>query len=528
MLAIRLLGAEEARDADGRVLEELLRQPKRFALLAYLAAAEPQGFQRRDVLMGLLWPDADPSHARHALNQALYFLRQVLGNAAVVTRGAGEVALDTDVVSCDVWTFRQAIEAGNFEEAAALYWGSLLGGCTFGTSVAFEQWLDGERDQLSRSYARALERLAEACAERGERQEEIAWWRQLVDHDPYSTQVRLRLMAALDAAGDRAGALEQAARHAARLRDDLDAEPSPDTAAYAERLRSRPLSHGEIAADPLARLTTVVGLRYIIERELGSGGLATVYLARDLRLGCRVAVKALRPEVTDALGAELFLREIKITATLNHPLILPLLDSGQADGFLYYVMPYVEGKSLRDRLNREKQIPIDDSLTITREVADALGFAHEHGVLHRDIKPENILLEAGHAVVADFGVAGAIVRAEEAGLLEGLIAVGTPMYVSPEQVAGSTDLDGRSDLYSLGCVIYEMLAGEPRCTGPRARAALARKSVEPVRSLRLFSETIPPAIERVVVRALAETPAERFPTVRAFAEALCEAGSTER
>ncbi len=222
--------------------------------------------------------------------------------------------------------------------------------------------------------------------------------------------------------------------------------------------------------DLLGRLKSALADRYQIEQELGSGGMATVYLAHDVRHERKVAVKVLRPELAAALGSERFLREIKIAANLNHPLILPLLDSGEADSFLYYVMPYVEGESLRDRLNYEKQLPIDDALKIASEVADALGFAHDHNVIHRDIKPENILLEAKHAVVADFGVARAIDQAGETRLTETGIAIGTPAYLSPEQASGERELDGRSDIYALGCVLYEMLAGEPPFTGPTAES----------------------------------------------------------
>ena len=198
--------------------------------------------------------------------------------------------------------------------------------------------------------------------------------------------------------------------------------------------------------------------------------MATVYLAEDVKHHRRVAVKVLRAELAAALGPERFLREIEIGAQLHHPHILPLYDSGGAAGFLYYVMPYVEGESLRDRLAREKQLPLDDALQIAREVADALSYAHSHDVVHRDIKPENILLESGHAVVADFGIARAITAAGGEKLTETGLALGTPAYMSPEQAAGSKELDGRSDLYSLGCVLYEMLAGQPPFTGPTVQS----------------------------------------------------------
>ena len=217
--------------------------------------------------------------------------------------------------------------------------------------------------------------------------------------------------------------------------------------------------------ETLALLTSALADRYAIERELGAGGMATVYLAEDLKHHRKVAVKVLRPELAAAIGPERFLREITITAQLNHPHILPLLDSGEENGFLYYVRPYMQGESLRDLLNREKQLSVDDAVKLAREVADALNSAHRRDVVHRDIKPENILIEDGHAVVADFGIARAIDAAGSEQLTETGLAIGTPFYMSPEQASGSRDLDGRSDIYALGCVLYEMLAGQPPFTG---------------------------------------------------------------
>src|SRR5213592_5090277 len=218
----------------------------------------------------------------------------------------------------------------------------------------------------------------------------------------------------------------------------------------------------------LGRLQVALAERYSIERELGHGGMATVYLAEDLKHRRLVALKVLSPDLAASLGTDRFLREIDIAARLTHPHILPLHDSGEADGLLYYVMPYVEGESLRGRLNRERQLPIEDALRITREVADALSYAHGHDLVHRDIKPENILLQARHAVVSDFGIARAITAAAGGNLTETGIALGTPGYMSPEQGTASARVDERSDIYSLGCVLYEMLAGEPPFTGPSA------------------------------------------------------------
>ena len=272
--------------------------------------------------------------------------------------------------------------------------------------------------------------------------------------------------------------------------------------------------------DELERLKRALTGRYEIRHEIGRGGMATVYGAHDLKHDRVVALKFLKPELAAALGAERFLREITLTARLDHPHILPLLDSGEVDGLLYYVMPYVEGESLRQRLNREKQLPLDDALQITLEVADALSYAHSHGIVHRDIKPENILLAGAHARVADFGIARAVTAAGGDTLTETGLAVGTPVYMSPEQAAGDRALDARSDVYSLACVLYEMLAGQPPFTGATAEAILARKSVEPPPSLHLVRRAVPPDLEHTITKALATAPADRFTTASQFGEAL--------
>src|SRR6185295_15514190 len=218
------------------------------------------------------------------------------------------------------------------------------------------------------------------------------------------------------------------------------------------------------------RLASALADRYDVERQVGQGGMATVYLARDLKHQRRVAIKVLRPELSASLGGDRFLREIRVAANLQHPNILGLYDSGEAEGLLYYVMPFVEGESLRDRLTKEQQLPLHDALQIVREAAEALQYAHEHQIVHRDIKPENILLLGGHALVADFGIARAVSSAGGDKLTQTGMAVGTPHYMSPEQALGSDHLDGRSDEYSLGCVAYEMLVGQPPFQGPSAMA----------------------------------------------------------
>ena len=278
-------------------------------------------------------------------------------------------------------------------------------------------------------------------------------------------------------------------------------------------------------ADVLEQLRAALGDRYEVERLVGEGGMATVYVATDLRHGRKVAIKTLRAELAASIGADRFLREIRVAATLQHPNILALYDSGEADGLLYYVMPFIEGESLRSRLNREQQLPLHDAVRITREAAEALAYAHDHGVVHRDIKPENILLQNGHALVADFGIARAVDAAGEK-LTQTGMAVGTPHYMSPEQALGADHADGRSDVYSLGCVLYELLAGQPPFDGPNSRAILARHAMEQVPSIRIVRQTVPEELEDLVLQSLEKTPADRFQKMGEMADLLADLEAT--
>jgi len=280
--------------------------------------------------------------------------------------------------------------------------------------------------------------------------------------------------------------------------------------------------------DSLDRLKSAIADHYQIERELGHGAMATVYLARDVRLNREVAIKVLLPELGFVLGPERFRREIEVATKMSHPHILPIYDSGEAAGELYYVMPYVAGESLRARLFRERQLSLDESLRIAAEVASALDHSHRHGIIHRDIKPENILLEDGQALVADFGIARAVSAVGEGKLTSTGISLGTPAYMSPEQGMADSNLDGRTDIYSLGCVLYEMLAGSPPFTGRTTQALIARHSLDAVPSLSIVRQTVPEDVEDVVMCALAKVPADRFATAGDFANALnaCRQGTT--
>jgi serine/threonine-protein kinase len=279
----------------------------------------------------------------------------------------------------------------------------------------------------------------------------------------------------------------------------------------------------------MERLTTALSHRYRIERELGRGGMAVVYLAEDLRHARKVALKVLRPDLAAVMGAERFLREIQIAAKLTHPNILPLFDSGRiavpdTSGppveYLYYTMPYLVGESLRDRMNREKQLPVDEAVVIAGEVAGALGYAHAQGVVHRDVKPENVLFQSGHAVVADFGIARAISEADGERLTRTGLSVGTPAYMSPEQATGDRDVDARSDIYALACVLYEMLTGDPPFLASTAQAMLVRKAVESPPSVSIVRPTVPPHVGAAIAKALARVPGDRFATAEEFSAAV--------
>ena len=275
--------------------------------------------------------------------------------------------------------------------------------------------------------------------------------------------------------------------------------------------------------DPLEEasgLAQALRATYRIDRLIGRGGMARVFLADDLRHGRRVAIKVMDSQLGAAGLSERFLKEIRTTATLQHPHILPLIDSGEADGQLYYVTPYVEGESLRDRLARERQLPVDEAVRLAREVSAALDYAHRHGVVHRDVKPENVLLQDGQALVADFGIALALATAGDQRLTQTGLSLGTPQYMSPEQLTGERTIDARADIYALGAVTYEMLAGDPPFVASTAQASAARALTEDPRPLSTLRRSVPPHVDGAILRALEKLPADRFGTAKEFGDAL--------
>lgn len=514
MLRLQTFGGLALTDAAGAPRRT---QRRRLALLAMLAAAGQNGL-RRDKLIAGLWSESPAENARHALEQLLYSVRRQFPPGGPF-EGVDPLRLDPEIIESDVQEFESALRRGAPGEAVALYRGPFLDGFFLGDG-GFEEWAEGERRRLAGGYAEALHRLArEAGAER-HHTEAIAWWSRLASLDPLSERSALGLARALAQAGDPASALRQAHAYAEHIREELGVAPTPEHAAFVQRIRAAPPETGSSPGGPRG-----LGDRYRIERELRRGPVTTVYLARDLRHNRRVAIKVLRPELKGSVEAGRFLREISIVASLYHPHILQLYDSGLAEApeptsGLYYVMPYVDGESLRERLARDVQLSVEVSVRIATQVAGALAYAHERGIVHRDVKPENIMVDGDHPLLADFGIARALESAGGERLSQSGVVLGTPAYMSPEQALGEVAIDGRSDVYSLGCVLYEMLAGQPPFTGRTPSSILARHLADPVPPLRTVCPGISEELERKILQALEKAPVKRFQSATAFAVAL--------
>lgn len=518
--------------------------PKPLALLSYLCLTEPLGFQRRETIRSVFWPDLESSRAAAELRPPVSTLQRTLGRRVVLTRGDGEVGLDLNRIRCDAWEFDGAIAEGDFDRAVSLYHGQLLQGFDLGDTPEFESWLDGQRAPRRQAFQEALETLAARALAEGKPRDAVDHLHRLFKIDPTRVRTAVLLMRALETANDRAEAIRIGEQHARAVRRELGTGPEARIVTMLDRLRSDPASvetphltpaatpddEGVITAPldideprPAANLSdhlrAALGARYELRGEIGHGGMSRVFLATDLKLSRQVAVKVLLPELSATIATERFLSEIEILASLKHPNVLPLFDAGEAGRSLYYVMPYVEGESLRERVRREHQLKLDDAMVVARDVAKALDYAHRRGIVHRDIKPANILLADGNAIVADFGIAKAI-DASGGGTTEPGLAIGTPNYMSPEQASGSAALDGRSDVYALGCVMYEMLAGEPPFTGPNARAIIARQIQEPPPPLGVVRPDLPAAVVASVEKALAKSPAGRYDTAPDFVTAV--------
>ena len=529
MLRLRTFGSAALTDRDGRSVEAVLSQPKRLALLVYLAVARPAGAHRRDRLLSLFWPELDQERARDALNQALRFLRQSLGADVVVSRGPDEVGIDAQLLWCDAVAFRAALEASRPGEAMELYRGELLQGFFVEEGGGFEEWLERERSAFRDAAALAARRLADQHSADGALTLAISWGRRALELVPDDERALRRLLRLQEQAGDRAGGIRLYEEFAARLQKEYDCDPSPETMVLVQQLRTgKPLTPEKGASRPAAVAEGSFSDRYLIERKLGAGGMATVFLARDLKHDREVALKVLRPEIAQGLARERFVREIRIAGRLQHPNIVPLFDSGEANGQLYYVMPHVQGETLRERLTREGRLSIEEVVHILREVGGALAYAHERGVIHRDIKPENVLLIDRRAVLTDFGIARAAQLAHSSAeafdpqLTQPGTSLGTPAYMAPEQATGDPNVDHRADLYAVGVLAYEMLVGRTPFVGSTAQALLTAQLTEVPVPLAQIRPEVPPWMNAVLMRCLAKTPVERPSSAETLLAALAD------
>jgi DNA-binding SARP family transcriptional activator len=516
MISFRALGAVELTRPDGTELRAILAQPKRLALLTYLLLTPSPHFRRRDTLTALFWPELDQEHARSALRQAIHFLEQALGNDVLCRRGLEEIGFRSSAIWCDVREFEHACDRGAFSEALELYRGELIEALFIADAAPeLESWLDAERDRLRRRAYEAAGLEADRYASRGDWAIAIVHARRAAALAPYDEKAIRRVLTILDDLGDRGEAVRTYEAFAQRLSKEYDVEPSAESQALIASVRSRGESGtSRRGAERLERL-------FSVEREISRTSLAAVYEARDLRHDRLVTLKVLSPSLTASLARERFQREIKVLARLQHSRIVPLYDSGEADGLLYYVMPFVHGESLRERLSKNSPFASRDAISIARQIASALSYLHAHDVVLRDLKPEGILLTPEGALLSDFGFARVVMHAGEEELTKAGVMLGTPAYMSPEQAGASGKIDSRSDIYALGCVLYEMLTGHAPFTGPSTLVVLAKHREAPVPSLRLEA-TVSESVVRAVQKALAKSPSERFGSADLFAEALGE------
>lgn len=543
MIRLCTLGSLELLDQEGREVQAVLAQPKRLALLVYLAAAQPLGAHRRDRLLTLFWPELDEERGRNALNQAMRFLRVALGADTFAKRASDDIAIERSQLWCDAAAMQEAIDASCLSDALVLYRGPFLPGFFVEGGSGFEDWMERERAALSEKASHAARRLSEEHEAAHRLTRAIEWGRRALDLTRDDERALRRLLTLYDRAGDRAGALNVYEQFAARLAAEYESEPSEETRALLARIRSSSplprqtkgpvIADGEVASLVAPRAESQPALsaepfdrRYSIVRQIGSGGMATVYLARDLKHDRDVAVKVVHREIAIGMARDRFAQEIRIAGNLQHPNIVPLFDSGEEDGRLFYVMPHVQGESLRDRLLLVRQLSIGDAVHLLREITSALAYAHGKGIVHRDIKPDNILIIGPRAVLLDFGIARAAQdahppsRSIERTLEQVDIGLGTPIYMAPEQATGSPHIDHRADLYALGVVAYEMLAGRPPFRGLTAESILAAHIAELPQPISELRSDIPRAFAALVMQCLEKAPQSRPVSADEIAGAL--------
>ncbi len=522
---------------DGQLHTGPASQRRRLALLAVVAAAGQRGASR-DKLLALLWPDSDAEPARHSLYQAVHAIRRSAGSDDIFL-GTTTLQLNPQLITSDVAEFEEAIESGSHEQAVRLYRGPFLDGFRLESAPEYEQWQDGERVRHGREYATALESLAQGAAGRRDYPAAVRWWRRLAAAEPVSTTAAVGLIEALVAAGDRAGALQFAGVHSSLVRQHLEAEPDPEIDSWIGRLRTgeipapaaaapappRPRASGaeaarEAAGRELDEIKRAFTERYQVGDRTGESTLLLTFAARDRRDTRPVELHVLSPRLAGLGGDARVLEALERVAALRDPRIVPVRETGAIQGRIYFTTPPAEGQSLRDRLARERQLPVSEARRIALELLDALVYAHGHDVRHGDLRPKHVLLARNGVTVASFGLVEALDVAAAGSAGSTAVTIGAPAYLSPEQLAGESTADERSDLYSVGCIVFEMLAGEPPFGGSNLSAVLSRKLTQSAPQVSSLRESVPPQLDAFVARCLARLPADRFQRAAEAREAL--------
>ncbi|HUR94205.1 MAG TPA: protein kinase [Gemmatimonadales bacterium] len=524
---------------DGQLHTGPAAQRRRLALLAVIAAGGRRGVGR-DRLLSLLWAESEAEAARHSLYQALHAIRRSLGGDDLFL-GTSSLQLNPERMTSDIGEFQDAVDEGAHERAVRLHRGPFLEGFRLEQAPGFEAWQDAERVRHGREFAAALEALAAAAAARQDHAAAARWWRRLAAADPVSTSAAVGLIESLVASGDRVGALQFAGVHAALVRQHLETDPDPAIEAWMERLRSggvpapadprpaAPRARASLgveeakaaAARELHEIRRALAGRYEVGERTADGTMLLTFAARDRRDTRAVDLHVLTARLASLAPVENVLGALERVAALHDARIVPVRDYGMLDGVVFFATAPVEGTPLRDRLARDRQLPVEEAARITADLLDALVYAHGRDVRHGDLRPKHILLGRTGITVASFGLVEALDVAASRGTAGSTaVTIGAPAYLSPEQLAGETTADERSDLYSFGCVAFELLAGEPPFGGAGLASVLSRKLTQPAPSVRSLRDSVPPPLDAFLARCLSRLPADRYQSAREAREAL--------
>jgi DNA-binding SARP family transcriptional activator len=518
---------------DGQPHQGPASQRRRLALLARIATTGKRGVTR-DLLVATLWPGGQPEQARHALEQALSAIRRAL-NVEALFVGTGTLQLNPTIFSCDVGEFEEAVAQNAAYRAVALYQGPFLDGFAIDGAPAYDRWIDEERARLQRDYEKALEVLANAAADRNEHTVAVQWRRKLASVEPLSSRHAVGLIEAMVAAGDQAGALRSALVHEELVRQELDSEADPEIADWIERLRAGRVSvpartEKKSSVAPVApsialaaslpeaitadqyrdRVTRVLGDRYAIERTVSISTVLVTFGAKDRRRARPVHIHVVAPGFAALADGERMVHVFERVTTLEDQHVMPILDFGVSGDVVYYTTEPADGLTLKDRLARERPLPIADAAHVADDMITALAHAHSRGVRHGDLRPKHVVLKGTTAIITSWALADALRPKPGSDAGSTVASFGAPAYLSPEQLAGEAPADERSDLYSFGCIVYEALIGEPPFRAATAQGVLSRKLSEPPPSPKALRADVPDALDALIRRCLARHPANRI------------------